>query len=170
MEGWWKKRELGGRDIPRLHLGLRGADFWVYNWETIVKASSLLNLFVDLMNLIVDCKIRLLVTLLKLSLPYRRILFLYSLGRTEKLFIRILEMLLSRILRWSEKRGQRVRKCLVHSSSRAHLHIGDKQLNLWSNRCRRRSLKSTLSLNSKRTPYLSSIPKKPLGGGRITFR
>ena len=71
MRGWGeKKRELGGRDIP-----INAWDYGVLvSGFTIVNASNLLNLFEDLMNLIVYCIIRLFVTTLKRSLPYKIIL------------------------------------------------------------------------------------------------
>ena len=97
----------------------------------------------------------LLVQGLKAGLPNSSMSVRCPWGNTDMSVDKAVAMLLRRVCRGEENRGQRRKKCSVYSESRLHWQRGLGQLNLWLNLCSRRSLKLTLNRVNRGRPIWS---------------
>ena len=91
-------------------------------------------------------------------------------GNIEISVERAVAMLLRRVSRGEEKRGQWRKKCSVDSESREQRQVGLEQLNLWLNLCSRRSLKFTLNRVNRGRPIRSRMPNTFDLVGRMFFK
>ena len=105
--------------------------------------------------------------MLNTLLPYTKILYKCSSGKTETSEPIISDILLRRIVRWAKKRGQRRKKWTEVSSSIPQEQVGLTQLKLWLNLWSRRSENVTRIFVRSFIPHLSRNPYTGLPKGRM---